>query len=117
MTKQITVIIKKPGEEATVETVASGLKSMQAIVGGSIELMHGDVVGLSRLVDVWFNEEGKLESLPPNLNLVCEGQRFDVLVGTAFFTSHNDKGDTLSLPAMFHQEVLTFCKEHAWRGR
>lgn len=115
MTK-ITVIIKKPGEDAYVAEVDKGLKSMQAIVGGSIELMAGDVVGLPRAVDVWFNEEGKLESLPPNLKLVCNGELFDILVGPAFFTCHNNQGDTLSLDEAFHDQVLKFTKEFEWRG-
>jgi hypothetical protein len=115
--KKITVIIKKPNEPAVVAQIGKSLKHMQAVVGGNIELMAGDVVGLPRAVDIWFNEEGKLESLPPNLNLVCEGQRFDVLVGTAFFTSHNQAGDTLSLPEAFHKSVFDFCEANAWRGR
>ena len=116
MTKQITVIIKKPGEDAFVTKIDKGLKAMQEIVGGPIELMHGDVVGLPPIVDVWFNEEGKLEGLPPNLNLICEGERFDVLVGPAFFTTHNE-GETVELHKEYHQEVLDFCQANVWRGR
>ena len=115
--EEIIVIFKRPAEEAYVTSIRKGLKPMQSLVGGSIEMMRGEVVGLSPIIDVWFNEEGKLESLPPNLNLVCEGERFDVLVGPAFFTTHNSQGDTLELPKEFHEEVFKFCKEHAWRGR
>ena len=112
---QITVIVKKPGEAAYVTQIDNGLEGMQEVVGGDIELMAGDVVGLPEIVDVWFNEEGKLESLPPNLNLVCEGQLFDILVGTAFFTSHDGQGETLSLPEPFHRDVFAFCQTHAWK--
>lgn len=115
--EEIVVIFKRPGEDAYVTSIRKGLKPMQALVEGSIELMHGGVVGLSPAIDVWFNEEGKLESLAPNLNLVCEGERFDVLVGPAFFTTHNGKGDTCELPQELHAEVFAFCKEYAWRGR
>jgi hypothetical protein len=90
---------------------------MQSLVEGNIELMAGDVVGLNPLVDIWFNEEGKLSGMEPNLNLVHEGERFDVLVGPAFFTSHSKEGETLELPRELHDQVFAFCREYAWRGR
>jgi len=112
---QITVIVKHPGEAAFVTQIDKGLKAMQDVVGGNIELMAGDVVGLPRLVDIWFNEEGKLIGLAENLNLVCEGRLFDILVGTAFFASHDDEGETLSPPEPFHRDVFAFCQTHAWK--
>lgn len=117
MAQKLTIIVKKPGEPAVVAQIDKGLKHMQAIVGGNIERMDGDVVGLPRAVDVWFNEEGKLIELEPNLNLVHRGERFDVLVGPAFFTSHNKEGDTLSLPEELHKQVFDFCEANVWRGR
>ena len=115
--EEIIVIYKRPGEDAYVTSIRKGLKPMQSLVDGSIEMMAGRVVGLSPIIDVWFNEEGKLHNMEPNLNLVCEGERFDILVGPAFFTAHNKKGETLELPKEFHEEVFAFCKEHKWRGR
>ena len=116
MSKQITVIIKKPGEDAYVDKIESSLASMQAVVGGMIELLGGQVVGLSPIIDIWFNEEGKLMQLEPNLGLVCRGRLFDVLVGTAFFTTHDEDGGTTSLPPEFHKEVFKFCDRHALCG-
>lgn len=114
----IRTIFKQPGGGPVVLQIPKGLQAMQALVGGPIQRMCGDAVGLSPLIDVWFNEEGKLEQLTPNLVLKTrDGQTRDVLVGPAFFTTNNKAGDTCSLPEAHDKAVLDFIELNTWRGK
>jgi len=110
----IRTIIKNPGEAPKVIKVPKGLQQMQSLVGGNIEMMRGDAVGLPQAIDVWFNEEGKLIGLPPNLVLRMPGSReiWDVVMGPVFFTTHDDEGDTCSLPDVHDKAVLKFIKDN-----
>ena len=104
----ITIIVKPPGAAPTTQQIDPGLAAMQAVVEGPIEMMTGAAVGLPVAVDVWFNEEGKNLGLPANLGLRHEGALWDVIVGTAFFASHDAKGNTTSLSEAHHAAVHAF---------
>lgn len=57
---KIRVVIAKPGEAPVVAEIDNGLRAMQEVVGGLVELVQvGDL-------DVWVNEEGLLLELPFN---------------------------------------------------
>jgi hypothetical protein len=99
------VLTKEPGHGPKVAEVEDGLKSMQSLVGGHIERVPIEA-WLSAFegsnIDLWVNEEGKMhERWAEN---VCfpllhpdTGRLHDVVVGSVFFASHNDEGETLSL--------------------
>jgi len=106
----ITIIVKPPGAAPTTQQIDPGLAAMQAVVGGPIELMAGSAVGLSDAIDIWFNEEGKLEQLSANLGLTHDGQLWDVIVGTVFFAGHDAKGNATSLDPVHYDAVHAFIK-------
>jgi hypothetical protein len=84
--------LKASDFEARVVTKGDDYKTSQELVGGYIErLMIDDEI------DLWLNEEGKLNGLQPNFNLVRNDKVIDVVVGDVFFASHDDEGNTTSL--------------------
>jgi len=99
---QISVLVKRPGMEAVIENVANNLKGMQALVGGSIEVVLISEGNESSLYMVC-NEEGKLSGLPINFFLLRDYKHYtptagmDPIVGTAFFCAYTDEGDPDSI--------------------
>lgn len=89
--EQIRVIMLEPSKRARITMIDGELKSMQAIVGGSIEVVYPflDPVGIV------CNESGKLERLPLNRGLrTPDGEMYDILAGTAFIIGLDDEGFT-----------------------
>lgn len=84
------VLVKRPDEppEAVIMTRPT-LDFLQAQVGGYIEC-----VALTPRIDLWCNEEGHLNELPPN---VFVEQGIGVVVGTIVIAAHNDEGATIGL--------------------
>jgi hypothetical protein len=84
--KTIRIVIAEPGQNARIDTIPNTLDAMRALVGGLIALV--------RWVkwDVWANDEGLLEGLPPNR--IVAGQH---LVGTVFIAKSNEEGETIGL--------------------
>lgn len=74
------VIVIEPNKQATVKEIDSSLRSLQEVVGGSIEAIYPfeDEVALV------CNEEGKLCGLDPNFGLARNKRVLDVIVGTCF---------------------------------
>ena len=72
------VLLVQPGSYPKAVNIDSGLESLQAAVGGSIEVVcpFDDNVGLI------MNEEGKIEGLPLNRALRDEqGELYDIIAG------------------------------------
>lgn len=61
---KIRVIVIRPGKAPTVEEIADSIEALQALVGGYVELVH--VPTAAGYVDMYFNEDGKRDRLPPN---------------------------------------------------
>lgn len=84
MKETLKVLVVKAGEKPYVKEIDSGLKSLQAEVGGFIECLYPwkDPVALI------CNEEGKLLSLPENRILFSKdtGRVWDVICGTFLLT-------------------------------
>ena len=79
---------------------ATSLGFLQGVVGGYIELVR-----VTDELDMWCNEEGKLQGLPVNepatalwWALCPEMRNQDVICGPVALTSHDGQGDTTSLP-------------------
>lgn len=107
MAKMIQVVRLAPGKMPEVATIEAGLDSLQAEVGGRIE-----VVGLAKGVDAYVNEEGLLENLPFNCHLPSEfgGGRTVPVVGNIVIASHDDEGETTGLTdkqAAYWQAMLS----------
>lgn len=97
------IVIEPDGSTRTLEMEQTeSLRALQEAVGGYIER----VSSADETVDLWCNEEGKLEGLPFNwpatallydLNPAFRGQ--DVLCGAVVVTGGSDgKGESLSIP-------------------
>lgn len=72
-------------------------ETISQAVGGWIEC-----VGLTPTLDMWVNEEGKLDGLPYNPDATAIfwshfGFGTDIIVGDVVFTSHDEEGNTTSL--------------------
>lgn len=79
MKKKMKVLIVEPLKAPYAAEIATGLSSLQQIVGGIIQVLYPftDAVG------VVCNDEGKLLGLPLNRPLYDEdGVMYDILVGT-----------------------------------
>lgn len=84
-------VVKQPGLPAIEVDMGLELDDLQATVGGYIE--HVD---LGSGLDLWLNEEGKLQDPPLSPNLYLPFLR-DVIVGPVVVTSHDAAGETLPL--------------------
>lgn len=88
----ITIVVQEPGEPPEVRDIEPTLKNLQAIVGGLIQYVPGDAMGLPESIDVFCNEEGKNFDLEPNVHI-----GWDILCGTVYFVSNNGHGKTIGL--------------------
>lgn len=88
------VVLVKPGESAVITDIVSSLESMQAVVGGYIEVVYpfDDPVALV------CNEEGKLIPLKPCRHLCNEdGDIVDIIFGNFFICGlYEDGFDSLT---------------------
>jgi hypothetical protein len=99
------VLTKQPGLSPNVEEVASGLESMQKMVGGYIERIVLEAYwpafeGSS--IDLYAHEESKMqEGWRERINFPLPhpdtGETFDVAVGDVFFCASDDEGESISL--------------------
>ena len=94
------VLMVEPGKSPYAAEIESGLKSLQAAVGGDIQAVYPyeDPVALI------CNDEGKLLGLPLNRPL-WDGA--DVLAGPGFLAGCDNEGNLTSLP----QSTMDFYKE------
>ena len=94
------VLMVEPGKSPYAAEIESGLKSLQAAVGGDIQAVYPyeDPVALI------CNDEGKLLGLPLNRPL-WDGA--DVLAGPGFLAGCDNEGNLTSLP----QSAMDFYKE------
>ncbi len=88
----IKVLIKEPDKEPFEKEIENTLENMQQIVGGLIQCI--EMPGMKN-VDLFVNEEGKLDSLQGNFWLP---EYEDCVVGTCFIVGYNPQtGDSVSL--------------------
>lgn len=102
--KTIRGVLKNPGESPKVHNVPVGLKGLQDAVGGCIDAPY--MPGLNEAgVTMWIHDEGKCEGKPGNF-WIYDDQ--DFVAGSAFFTGHDDEGETVSLTPAQERKVLAF---------
>jgi len=99
---QLNVIVKKPNEAQTEQVIESGLKPLQNLVGGMIEMPD-----MNSTVSMVCNEEGKILQLKSNLRLP-----YDTIMGTIVFIGYDDCGASRSLTEKEKIEVNAFIEEH-----
>jgi Domain of unknown function (DUF3846) len=94
------VVLKKVNEEAVVTEMENTLESLQATVGGYIE-----VVPVGSGILMICNEEGKFNGSEPNFNM-----GYDTIMGDVFFTKGDDEGEFTSLDEEEIEAVMDWIK-------
>ncbi len=91
MERSIRVVVIEPDKPARITEIGDGLDSMQAVVGGYIQVISAQAIpggkNLSRDLILVLNEEGKLDDLPYNFK-IWDGA--DYVVGTCFVCKEKD---------------------------
>lgn len=92
---KVIVLSNSKFEEKEIE---SGLKALQEIVEGYIEIPYlSDKLAENR-IDVIINEEGKLiDGMQPEIAIIHKGEIQDIIFGNCIFASSNDDGETIGL--------------------
>lgn len=106
--KNIRVLKVSPGSAPEVVTLKNELSALQDAVSieagyrGSIE-----VLGMEDGVDLLLNEEGKLIGLPPNRVIFDK----DIIMGTFYVVSVDDKGNLASLPDPMVEKYTAYFRD------
>ena len=88
------VIIANPGEEARIAEIEPGLESLQAVIGGWIELWAID--GAAHFL---CNEEGRINGMPLNRFVtLSDGTVWDIYGPILVVGADDDDGSFTSLP-------------------
>lgn len=83
------ILLVEPGKRPVLKEIDGSLKSMQEIVGGTIQVLYP----FEEPVALICNDEGKLLGLPLNRALRDEeGRIYDVIAGTFFLCGAPDNG-------------------------
>ena len=102
------VIVVEPKKKPMVQDIDSDLKSMQKIVGGTIEAVYP----FDEPVALICNEEGKLLNLPLNRALRDdEGNVYDIISGTFFVCAAPLDSDRFE--GLTDQQVKTYIERFA----
>ena len=107
MDDKIVAVIKKPYEKPETVAIDKGLKSLQEIVGGDI-----DVVYIPNIDDIhgFCNDEGLLIGMEPNFYRPDYG---DAIVGPAVFLGSGADGDSISLTPEQVKRITTYLEENS----
>jgi hypothetical protein len=105
----LTVVVKKPGEAATIAQMEAGGDAMNALIGGHIQFLPGHAVGLPDGLDFYCNEDGGRLGLAANM-ILFDGQ--DVCVGNVLIAGRSDC-DNRSLTEAESLEALAWCEDRA----
>ena len=98
--KSIEVLLVQPGQYAKMTTIGSDLKSMQDVVGGSIQ----EAFFFRNPVSLVCNEEGKINGMPLNRAIRDDvGNVVDIVAGT-FFICGAEGESFSSLPEEFRKK-------------
>jgi hypothetical protein len=115
MERSIKIVILEPDKPARITEVGEDLASMQAVVGGYIQVIPAYAVPggkvLSRELLLVLNEEGKLDDLPYNFR-IWDGA--DYIAGTCFLCKEKDD-EMVGLSEEEANQVVSLFdgKEHA----
>lgn len=101
----IRVLLLEPGKLARVADIDSSLEGLQKTVNGLIEAAYP----FEEEVCIICNEEGKLNGMPLNRAIRCEGQITDIIAGPCFVCSC-DKASFGSLTEAQQQKYLKMFK-------
>lgn len=92
------------------------LGSLQSSVGGHIERVPLPILE-NEGIDVWVNEEGKLQNLNPAVLVVHNGEPIDVICGNIAFAGHDGEGGTIELTKEQEAMVEKIMEKHWFHGK
>ena len=102
------VVVVEPKKKPIVQDIGSDLKSMQRIVGGSIQAIYP----FEEPVVLIANEEGKLLNLPLNRALRDDEEKvYDIISGTFFLCAAPPNSDHFA--GLTDQQVKTYMERFA----
>ena len=96
------VILFPVNEDPRLIEIESDFKSMQAVVGGLIEMVE-----VAEGLDVVINEESKINGMLPNRIWMVDGELADIFFGDFFVCSVNDDGESIGLTDEEVSKTLT----------
>lgn len=100
------ILLVEPGKQPVLKEIDGSLKSMQEVVGGTIQALYP----FEEPVALICNDEGKLLGLPLNRALRDEtGQIYDIIAGTFFLCGAPENSD--SFKSMTEEEYRTFRRQ------
>ncbi len=101
------VLVKEPNKEPYIKEIEPELKNYQEIVGGLIECV--EMPGVKN-VDLYVNEEGKLDNLPGNFWLP---EYEDCVVGTCYMVGYDpEECENVSITDKQIKECTKYIKEY-----
>lgn len=87
------ILLIEPGKQPVLKEIDGSLKSMQEVVGGTIQALYP----FEEPVALICNDEGKLLGLPLNRALRDEtGQIYDIIAGTFFLCGAPENSDSFA---------------------
>lgn len=107
MDDKLVAVIKKPYQKPETVAIDKGLKPLQKIVNGGI-----DVVYLPNIDDIhgFCNDEGLLIGMEPNFYRPDYG---DAIVGPAVFLGSGADGDSISLTPEQVKRITSYLEENS----
>lgn len=103
------ILLVEPGKQPVLKEIDGSLKSMQEIVGGTIQALYP----FEEPVALICNDEGKLLGLPLNRALRDEtGQIYDIIAGTFFLCGAPEGGD--SFENLSEDQIRIFSTRYVW---
>lgn len=103
------LVLKPTGffKEVNGDDYTSTYKMLNNNVGGSIELVSFIEKFYEKGIDLWINEEGKLNDLDISIVIRNDNEFVDVLCGNIVFARSNEEGETIPL----NEEDIVFIKK------
>lgn len=103
------ILLVEPGKKPVLKEIDGSLKSMQEIVGGTIQALYS----FEEPVALICNDEGKLLGLPLNRALRDEdGHIYDIVAGTFFLCGAPEGSD--SFVGLSKDQIAIFSTKYAW---
>ena len=106
------ILLVEPGKRPVLKEIDGSLKSMQEIVGGTIQAIYP----FEEPVALICNDEGKLLGLPLNRALRDEeGRIYDIVAGTFFLCGA--PADSDSFENLSEDQIEIFSTRYVWPER
>ena len=106
------ILLVEPGKRPVSKEIDGSLKSMQEIVGGTIQAIYP----FEEPVALICNDEGKMLGLPLNRALRDEeGRIYDIIAGTFFLCGAPEGSD--SFENLSEDQIEIFSTKYVWPER